>query len=213
MLDVTTPGSPDTDEDIVRRVQAGERQLFEVLMRRHNPRVYRVARAIAGDDAAAEDIMQEAYTRAFTQIDRFEGRARFSTWLTRIAINEALGRRRSARPFTDVDLSAMKDRSSSPEELLASAQLIALVERAVAGLPEHYRVVFVLRAVEQLSVREVADCLEINEETVKTRHFRARAALKDALSEHAEALAPKLYDFHLERCDRIVARVLARLRS
>ncbi len=210
MLDTTRTEPFDTDEDIVRRVQAGERQLFEVLMRRHNPRVYRVARAIAGDEAAAEDIMQEAYARAFTKIDHFEGRAKFSTWLTRITINEALGRRRSARSFAQVDLEAMKDRSKSPEESVSSAQIVALLEREVAQLPEHFRVVFVLRAVEQLSVKEVAACLDINEETVKTRHFRARTALKEALSAHAEALAPHLYDFHLERCDRIVARVLER---
>lgn len=207
-----TTESTDADEDIVRRVQAGERHLFEVLMRRHNPRVYRVARAIARDEDEAEDIMQEAYVRAFTQIDRFEGRAKFSTWLTRIAVHEALGRRRSERPAVEADLEAMTDRSQSPEESAASAQIVALLERAVAKLPEHFRVVFVLRAVQQLSVREVAECLEIGEETVKTRYFRARALLREALSEHAEAMAPRLYDFHLDRCDRVVARVFARLR-
>lgn len=212
-VDAMTTATPDADEDIVRRVKAGERHLFEVLMRRHNPRVYRVARSIAADEAEAEDIMQEAYVRAFTHIDGFEGRAKFSTWLTRITLNEALGRRRSARPFAEADLEAMKDRSDSPEESIASAQIVALLERAVAGLPEHFRVVFVLRAVEQLSVREVAEVLGIAEDTVKTRYFRARAALKDALSEHAESAAPKMYDFHLERCDRVVARVFARLRS
>lgn len=213
MLSAMTTESTDADEDIVRRVQAGERHLFEVLMRRHNPRVYRVARAIARDDDEAEDIMQEAYVRAFTHIDRFEGRAKFSTWLTRIAIHEALGRRRNARPTAEADLDAMTDRSRSPEESAASAQIVALLGRAVAGLPEHFRVVFVLRAAQQLSVREVAECLEIGEETVRTRYFRARALLREALSEHAESAAPRLYDFHLDRCDRVVARVFARLRS
>lgn len=205
--------SSEADEDVVRRVQAGERNLFEVLMRRHNPRVYRVARAIVVDEAEAEDVMQDAFVRAFTHIDRFEGRARFSTWLTRITINVALGRQRGARSFAEADLEAMKDRAKNPEESVSSAQIVALLERAVADLPEHFRVVFVLRAVEQLSVRECAECLGIAEETVKTRHFRARAALKEALSEHAESLAPRLYDFHLDRCDRVVARVFARLRT
>lgn len=213
MLDIMTTGSSDADEDIVRRVQAGERELFEVLMRRHNPRVYRVARALAADEAEAEDIMQEAYVRAFSHIDRFEGRARFSTWLTRITLNEALGRRRSARPFAEADLDAMTDRSSSPEESASAAQIVALLERAITDLPEHFRVVFVLRAAQQLSVRETAECLGIEEETVRTRYFRARALLRDALSGHAEALAPRMFDFHLERCDRVVAAVLSRLRS
>lgn len=211
--DTMNMASSEADEDVVRRVQAGERNLFEVLMRRHNPRVYRVARAIVVDEAEAEDVMQDAFVRAFTHIDRFEGRARFSTWLTRITINVALGRQRGARSFAEADLEAMKDRAKNPEESVSSAQIVALLERAVADLPEHFRVVFVLRAVEQLSVRECAECLGIAEETVKTRHFRARAALKEALSEHAESLAPRLYDFHLDRCDRVVARVFARLRT
>lgn len=204
---------PDPDEEIVRRVRAGEVHLFETLMRRHNPRVYRVARAIGACEADAEDIMQEAYVRAFTQLDRFEGRSRFSTWLTRIAINEALGRKRRARPGDDTELEGLMDDASSPEDLVFSAELAALLEQSIAKLPEHFRLVFVLRAVEQLSVREVSECLDIPEETVKTRFFRARAGLRATLAQHTEAIAPALYAFHLDRCDRVVAHVLSRLRS
>ncbi len=202
----------DPDEETIRRIRAGEGALFEQLMRRHNRRIYRVARSIAADEAEAEDIMQETYVRAFSHLDRFEGRARFSTWLTRIAVHEALGRRRRTRTFDEVDLEAMMDETRDPEAQAAAAELAALLERTVARLPEIYRVVFVLRAVEQLSVREVSECLDLDEGTVKTRFFRARAALRDALAEHADAIAPDIYDFHLSRCDRVVAHVIERLR-
>jgi len=203
----------DADEALIARIKAGEVQLFESLMRRHNRRVYRVARSFTKSDAEAEDVMQEAYINAFMQIHRFEGRARFSSWLTRIAINEALGRRRREKPFAEAELEKLMDGAKGPEESAYSAEVVALLERAVAELPEIFRLVFVLRAVEQLSVREVAECLDITEETVKTRYFRARAQLKDALAEQAESLAPSLYDFHLKRCDRVVAAVLGRLTS
>ena len=204
---------PDADEALIARIKAGEVQLFESLMRRHNRRVYRVARSFTKTDAEAEDVMQEAYIHAFMQLHRFEGRARFSSWLTRIAINEALGRRRRDKPFAEAELEKLMDGARGPEESAYSAEVVALLERAVAELPEIFRLVFVLRAVEQLSVREVAECLDITEETVKTRYFRARAQLKDALAEQAESLAPSLYDFHLDRCDRVVAGVLGRLTS
>ena len=205
----TLPGS-DPDLDLVHRVRGGETQLFELLMRRHNQRLFRVARVFAANVNEAEDIMQDAYVRAFTALDRFEERARFSTWLTRIAINEGLARVRNRRTNTE-DVEHLMDTAHSPDDLASSAEVRRLLESAIARLDEPFRLVFVLRAVEQLSVREVSECLDVEEATVKTRYLRARATLKGVLARHAEALAPGLYDFHLHRCDRVVARVMQKL--
>ena len=205
----TLPGS-DPDLDLVHRVRSGETQLFELLMRRHNRRLFRVARVFAANVNEAEDIMQDAYVRAFTALDRFEERARFSTWLTRIAINEALARCRHRRANT-YDVEHLMDTTHGPDDLASSAEVRRLLESAIARLEEPFRLVFVLRAVEQLSVREVSECLDVEEATVKTRYLRARATLKGVLARHAEALAPGLYDFHLHRCDRVVARVMQKL--
>ena len=206
----TLPGS-DPDLDLVHRVRGGETQLFELLMRRHNQRLFRVARVFAANVNEAEDIMQDAYVRAFTALDRFEERARFSTWLTRIAINEALARCRKRRANTHDDVERIMDTAHQPDDLASSAEVRRLLESAIARLDEPFRLVFVLRAVEQLSVREVSECLDVEEATVKTRYLRARATLKGVLARHAEALAPGLYDFHLQRCDRVVARVMQKL--
>ncbi|MCC7384833.1 MAG: RNA polymerase sigma factor [Deltaproteobacteria bacterium] len=204
-----------SDEDVVARVLRGERELFEILMRRHNRRVFRTARAVVSNDAEAEDVMQEAYVRAFEALPRFEGRSSFATWLTRIVINEGLTRRRRAPAgrFGDLEeADAMSDpEQASPERRTFDRELRELLEHAVEALSEPFRLVFVLRAVEQLSVREVSESLGIPEETVKTRYFRARAQLRESLEEHADAAAPGLYEFHLVRCDRVVDAVMKRL--
>ena len=203
--------SEDPDAVVVSRIRGGETHLFELLMRRHNQRVFRVARAIVADGDEAEDVMQDAYVRAFAALDRFEGRARFSTWLTSITIHEALARKRRGRTRTDGDVEQLMDPARGPAEIASAAELRPLLETAIARLDDPFRLVFVLRAVEQMSVREVSDCLDIDEATVKTRYFRARATLKGLLAEHAEVVAPNLFDFPRLRCDRIVARVLQRL--
>ncbi|HVH43938.1 MAG TPA: RNA polymerase sigma factor [Labilithrix sp.] len=211
-----TPPVTLTDEAIVCRVCAGEHDLFEVLMRRHNARVYRAARAILHDDGEAEDVMQDAYVRAYEHLSEFEGRARFSTWLTRIAVYEALARVRMRKRFDSLDAhtedsSMLTTPGSSPEQQVSDVEMRAVLETAVEALSDDFRVVFVLRAVEGMSGAEVAECLGIGEETVKTRLFRARGRLREMLFASIEPALPTVFEFHLSRCDRVVAAVLMRL--
>lgn len=204
-----------TDEEIVARVLAGETRLFELIMRRHNQRIYRAARAIVRNDGEAEDVMQDAYVRAYAHLREFEGRARFSTWLTRIAVHEALARSRRGRrfgPLDDKETQSMSTApSSTPEQQASDGEIRTVLEKAIDSLPDEFRSVFVLRAVEEMSGAETAECLGIPEETVKTRLFRARARLQERLLEALEPAAPRAYEFHLSRCDRVVAAVLSRL--
>jgi RNA polymerase sigma-70 factor (ECF subfamily) len=204
-----------SDEEIVCRVRSGETALYEILMRRYNARLYRVARSILRDEAAAEDVMQEAYVRAFQHLASFEGTAKFSTWLTKIAVYEALGRLRRRGKNIDIESifrtdSAMSNRRD-PERQAYDQELRVVMERAIDSLPEGYRSVFVLRIVECLSVAETAGCLDIGEETVKTRLHRARALLRRDLQQRAGIVAMDAYPFHLSRCQRVVDAVLHRL--
>jgi len=214
------------DEEVVARVLAGETALFEVLMRRHNQRLFRTARAIVQDDAEAEDVMQEAYARAFSQLGQFQGRSQWSTWVTRIAVNEALGRLRRQGRFVNTDVLEMEearmdeqtpgDRPAAPagpEDQVAARELNGVLERAVDALPDIYRTVFVLREVEELSTAETADCMGISEELVKVRLHRARGELRRRLESHIGSAMRGVYGFHLSRCDRIVAKVMARIAS
>jgi RNA polymerase sigma-70 factor (ECF subfamily) len=212
-----------TDGEVVARVVAGEVALFEVLMRRHNQRIFRVARAIVRDDSEAEDVMQEAYVRAFAELESFEGRAQWSTWVTRIAVNEALARVRRRGRFVDTDVQDAEEASmdypnpsrssppSGPEDQTSARELASFLERAVDGLPDIYRTVFVLREVEQLSTAEAAASLGVSEELIKVRLHRARAELRRGLDVHLGAATREVYGFHLSRCDRIVNNVLARI--
>ena len=205
-----------SDEDIVARVRAGELGQFELLMRRHNTRVFRAARAIVRDAGEAEDVMQDAYVRAYEHLDQFEGRARFSTWLTRIAVHEALARVRRSKRHDSLDIvpedhSMSAPSGSSPEQQTSDVEMRSLLEAAVGRLPEDFRSVFILRAVEGMSGAEVAECLGIPEDTVKTRLHRARSQLQEMLIESIEPSLPSVYEFHLSRCDRVVAAVLRRL--
>jgi RNA polymerase sigma-70 factor, ECF subfamily len=215
-MDLTTETPEPTDEEIVARVLAGDAALFEQLMRRHNSRVYRAARAILRDDSEAEDVMQDAYVRAYTHLRDFGGRARFSTWLTRIAVNEALARVRRGKRFDSLE-SHMEEPvmgtqpDTSPEQQASDVEMRSVLEAAVAKLSDEFRSVFVLRAVEGMSGAETAECLGIPEETVKTRLHRARSRLQEMLLESLEPAAPSLYEFHLSRCDRVVAAVLGRI--
>jgi RNA polymerase sigma-70 factor (ECF subfamily) len=206
-----------TDEQIVARVSAGEPALFEHLMRRNNARVYRAARAILRDDSEAEDVMQDAFVRAYEHLHEFEGRARFSTWLTRIAVHEALKRVRRGKRLTALDPNQLEEPAmatqfdAGPEQQVSDVETRTMIEAAVAKLPDDFRSVFVLRAVEGLSGAETAECLGISEETVKTRLHRARARLQQMLLQNIEAGFPQLYEFHLSRCDRVVAAVMRRI--
>jgi RNA polymerase sigma-70 factor (ECF subfamily) len=199
------------DEALVERLRRGESQLFEVLMRRHNQRLFRIARAIVHDDDDAEDVMQEAYVQAFTKLDQYEGRAKFSTWLTRIAIHEALARVRQRRPVVNPDEEPMLSAMPSPEDAASNQELVRVVEPMIDALPEAFRTVFVLRAVEGLQAAECAECLEIPEETVRTRYFRARRMLQRQMVQQLAAAAGHIYAFHLVRCDRVVFAVLERI--
>jgi RNA polymerase sigma-70 factor (ECF subfamily) len=212
-----------TDAEIVARVRAGDRALFEILMRRHNQRIYRAARAVVRDERDVEDVMQQAYINAFTHLHQFEERAQFSTWLTRIALNEAFGRRRklqsesSARvpPGDAEDHGALMDTISSPdpdpERQAYAGEIRQVLEDAVDALPETYRTVFVLRDIEGLSTSETGEGLGLGEEAVKTRLHRARAMIRREVSGRIGEMSAEAFQFQAPRCDRVVAAVLARI--
>ena len=211
-------GPTPSDDEVLARVRAGDIDAFEVVMRRHNQRVYRTVRAILRDEDETLDVMQEAYVSAFVHLADFSGRARFSTWLTRIAVHEAFARLRKRKRLEPLDETDSEDRFMAspvlgPENRASDSELRAFLEEAVDGLPETFRTTFVLRSVEQLSVTETAEVLGIPEETVKTRLHRARERLQHALSERVGGALPELFGFHRPRCDRVVAGVLSRIRE
>jgi RNA polymerase sigma-70 factor (ECF subfamily) len=203
------------DEAIVRRVRAGETELYELLVRRHNQRLYRTARAVLRDEDEAEDVVQEAYVAAFVHLDRFQGRSAFSTWITRIALHAALARRRRARRQEPVEPALLEEiptmSDTNPASQVESRELGALLTEAVERLSGSLRLVYVLREVEGLSVEETARVLEITPENVKVRLHRARRALRQDLGRRMDAERSRIYPFHLDRCDRIVAAVFRRI--
>ena len=207
-----------SDEDIVGQVLDGHTALFELLMRRYNERLYRAARAITRDDREAEDVIQQAYVNAFSNLRQFRGQAQFATWLTRIAINEALARvrRRGRYEAFDEDMPPVEmlmptNPAQDPEQQAFTGELRDLIEWAIDTLPDGGREVFVLRDVEGLSTAETAASLGVSEDVVKTRLSRARSALRRALIERVGAIAPDVFRFYRPRCDRLVAQVLARI--
>jgi RNA polymerase sigma-70 factor, ECF subfamily len=205
------------DEEIVRQVLAGNTALFELLMRRYNERVYRAARAITRDDREAEDVMQQAYVNAFTHLRQFKGQAQFPTWLTRIAINEALARVRRRGRYEPFDEESNVEKfmpwkpSPDPEKQAYAGEMRELLEWAIDTLPDGSREVFVLRDVEGMSTAEAAASLGVSEDVIKTRLSRARAALRRSLLERTGAAAPEAFRFLRPRCDRVVAAVMARI--
>ncbi len=205
-----------SDEEVVSRVRAGEKALFEVLMRRHNQRVYRTARAILRDDTEAEDVMQDAYVRAFQHLDQFEGRSQFSTWLTRIAVNEALSRKRQGSrmaPLEGAQEESLMTTGSNPEQQTSDTETRALLEAALGKLNDDFHAVFVLRSIEGLSGAEAARCLGVSEDVVKARLSRARRRLRELILETLEPAFGAVYEFHLSRCDRVVSAVLQRIEA
>jgi RNA polymerase sigma-70 factor (ECF subfamily) len=210
--------SEQSDDVLIRQVLAGNTAVFELLMRRYNEQVYRAARAIVRDEAESEDVMQQAYVNAFTHLRQFNGSARFSTWLTRIAINEALARvRRLGRyevfdeEHSNVEPLMFCTPGENPERQAFSRELAGLLESAIDSLPNGMREVFVLREVEGLSTADVAECLGVSEDVVKTRLSRGRARLRRRLMEQTGAVAPEAFRFYRPRCDRVVATVLERI--
>lgn len=209
-----------SDEEVVRRVLDGETALYELLMRRHNQRLYRIARAILRDDAEAEDVMQDAYVRAYHNLASFEGRAKFVTWLTRIAVHEALTRSRRRLRFQALDpsdesngeiMQSPPSSTRSPEQQAYDRELAAVLEKAVSSLSEDHRLVFMLRDVEGMTTEETAHCLNLTEENVKVRLHRARAGLRKRLYRVVGATAARCFQFHAVRCDRVVKNVFATL--
>ncbi len=202
------------DAEVVRRVLAGEQALFEVLLRRHDSRVYRTVRAILRDEGEAEDAMQEAWVRAYEHLGEWAGASSFSTWLVRIAANEALGRLRKRARLVPVEDEAdeeggiMDPRAENPEERAAAHETVRLLERAVDGLAPPYRAVYVLREVEQLSTAETAEALSLGEEAVKVRLHRARGMLRRSLGEAIDRAASEAFPFLAPRCNRMVERVM-----
>jgi RNA polymerase sigma factor (sigma-70 family) len=215
-----TASSPD-DMAIARRVGDGDRSAFELLMRRNNRRLYRLARATMRNDGEAEDALQEAYLAAYRGIAGFRGESTLATWLSRTVLNECLGRlRKSARrqnviPMVTGDAAEMErlpaDEQNLPDKVLVRAEMRALIERKLDELPEDFRLVFMLRSVEELSVEETADTLGIEQATVRSRHFRARSLLREALAREIDVAERDLFDFGGAQCDRIVAAVNTRL--
>src|SRR5579864_9061367 len=176
-----------SDEEVVARVLAGETAMFEIIMRRHNQRLYRVARAILRNDAEAEDVMQDAYVRAYEHLDQFAGRAKFSTWLTRIAVHEALARQHRGNRYQELEPMSERegdpmDRFASltpnPEQQALNSEIRRLLEEAVEKLPDAYRTIFMLRDVEDMSTTDAADVLESTEDNVRARLHRARGLLR-----------------------------------
>lgn len=207
-----------TDEQIVARVVEGQTALFEVLMRRYNERVYRAARSILGDESEAEDVMQQAYVNAYAHLRQFDGRAKFSTWLTKIAIHEALSRVRKRGRYESVDFNQEESAvvppqttAPDPEHDAFAGELRALLESAIDRLPDGLREVFMLRDVDGLSTADTAESLSVSEDAVKTRLSRARASLRRDLAGRAGMVAGEAFRFPAPRCDRVVAAVFARI--
>ncbi len=211
-----------SDGEVVDRVLLGETALFEVLMRRYNQRIYRVVRAILKDDADAEDVMQQAYLNAYRHLGQFAGRALFSTWLAKIAVYEALHCARKRPPTASLDetdsegmtiMDTLRSKTPDPEQNLLSKEAAQLLEAAVQAMPDTFRQVFMLRDVEGLNTGETAECLGLNEDTVKTRLHRARRHMRRHLSTQVSAVAPDAFPFPARRCNRVVAHVLAVIRA
>jgi RNA polymerase sigma-70 factor, ECF subfamily len=217
-------GEP-SDGELLRLARDGDPAAFRILIRRHDRYLYRIARSVLLDDHEAEDVVQETYVLAFTRLVDFRGDASLSTWLTRIALNEALQRRRRRRRTVHLDvIDAARDRADmqidrspmiapdqDPERATAQHQIRSFLERAIDDLPEAFRTVFVMRDVEDASTEETATLLGIRQQTVKTRLHRARRMLREALGEHIGAALKDAFPFDRPRCDRLVKRVLDQL--
>jgi len=223
-IELSVPGvsAPDAipdaaipDADVVARVLAGDSALFELVMRRYNRLLFRLARGIVRDDDEARDVVQAAYVRAYYHLDQFRGPDGFKAWLARIAINEALGRARRSPALADTEQHALplSDLADvGPEHAASGRDLLRILQAAIDRLPEEFRQVFMLRGVEQLSIAETAELLEIKPATVKTRFHRARRMLQESLHRKLDDVVRDTFPLGGQRCDAIVGVVLARIR-
>lgn len=214
-----------SEEALVRLAREHNELAVRAITRRYNQRLFRIARSILRNDGEAEDVVQETYVRAFTGLDRFRGEANFGTWLTRIAMNEALGRLRRRRPTVDWDshgeerLQAeiiqfpVPGAGNDPERSMAQNEIRDLLERSIDELPEAFRTVFVARVVEEMNLDETAELLGLKPETVKTRLHRARLLLREALDKQLGPAATGAFPFDGHRCERMTEAVVLRLRA
>ena len=217
------PAAGSTDAALVARALAGEGEAFRAIMRTHNRRLYRIARGVVRDDAEAEDVVQGAYVRAFTHLETFRAEASLATWLARIVMNEALGRLRDRRPT--VDLAVLEGpraeaqilqfphaaRAEDPERSMAQREILKLVEQATDSLPDIFRMVFVTRVIEGMSVEETAQLLDLQPRTVNTRLHRARRLVRERLEGQIGPVLMDAFPFAGRRCERTVEAVMSRL--
>jgi len=221
-----TAGTLADERNLVERAASGDQSAFRAIMERNNQRLYRVARAVMKDDTEAEDVVQETYLRAFFNLSKFRGESSLTTWLTRIALNEALGRKRKQRAMVTLETVETAQQTSAqiiqfpamntetdPERSAAQNEIQRLLERAMDALPEPFRVVFVMRDVEEMSIEETAFHLGIRPQTVKTRLHRARRLLRQSLDGELASTLKETYPFAGARCARITEAVLSRLRK
>lgn len=212
----------EDDLALAGRAAAGDRRVFEALMRRYNRRLYRLARAYLRDDAEAKDALQDAYLNAYRSIGQFRGEAALATWFSRLVLNACAARKRRLTRRENIvplvsfnhhmnEIAVVPDGAQGPENQLARKQIRSVLERKVSELPEAFRVVFVLRSVEEMSVEEIAEALGIPPETVRSRHFRAKGLLREALAREIDLAEVEIYEFGGLHCDEIVAAVLSRL--
>lgn len=210
-----------SESELIRRAKAGDEAAVRAMLQPNNRRLFRIARGILRDDSEAEDVVQETYIRALTHLEGFRGESSLSTWLSRIAMNEALGRLRGKRPSLDLD-SLPQDRleaeiipfpaaSSDPEKSMAQRQIREAVEHAIDRLPEPFRLVFVTRVIEEMTVEETAELLSLKPETVKTRLHRARALLRQNVEKEIGPVILEAFPFAGRRCERLTEAVLRRL--
>ncbi|HEU4551301.1 MAG TPA: sigma-70 family RNA polymerase sigma factor [Chitinophaga sp.] len=200
---------PSPDEELIARILKGEKRLFELIIRKYNQRLYRIGMSILDNEAEAEDAMQTAYIKAYEHLSGFEQRSSFATWLTRIMLNQCYEQKRKNRHvFTNIEQPDNFINMKTPENELAGRELNNMLQLAIAQLPEKYRLVFVLREIEDLSVRDTSLSLDIEETNVKVRLNRAKAMLRENLNSY---MKDHVYNFHLTKCDRITNHVLGHL--
>jgi RNA polymerase sigma-70 factor (ECF subfamily) len=212
------PSVASGDMQLVRRALAREGDAFRTIIKTHNQRLYRIARGVVRNDSEAEDIVQEAYVRAFAHLDAFRGDSSLATWLSRIVINEALGRLRKRRRTVAMPANPQAEiiqfplnPSDDPERTMAQRQILQLVERATDNLPDIYRTVFVARVIEGLSIDDTAELLGVRPETVKTRLHRARVLVRTALDDQIGPVLLDAFPFAGRRCERLTTVVMTRL--
>ena len=219
--------SADSDEDLAQRAAAGEVAAFESIIRRHNRLMFRAARSVLRSDAESEEVVQEAYLKAWRGLPSFRGESKLSTWLVRIALNEAFGRARRVSaevvPLAATGLRAQleedamaedpPDPGHGPEHTALLQEMRRLVEARIDALPAQFRIVFMLRAVEELDVDEVAQLLQVPPATERTRFFRARSALRESMARDLDGAVEDAFGFAGERCDRHLHAVLAAIAS